>query len=180
LKWLDRVLQRWRIAKAGRYIGRDDRVLDVGCADGALFVQLEWIAQGLGIDPDTLDTQVRNIPIRRGDFPRDVPAGEEFDVIAALAVFEHIPPGDQDAFVEACRTLVKSKGRVVLSIPAPVVDHIIAALQLARVLRGMEAEQHWGFDPKATIPLFVSHGFAPQVHRRFQMGLNHLFVFTAP
>jgi 2-polyprenyl-3-methyl-5-hydroxy-6-metoxy-1,4-benzoquinol methylase len=179
LRWLDRLLQRWRIYKASRFIARGDRVLDIGCADGTLFSQLAWIEAGLGIDPNARDSVVRGIPIRRGHFPDDLAGEEGFQVVTALAVFEHVPLSEQAQFVVACRAALASGGRVVLTVPAPLVDHLISILQALRLLRGMETHEHWGFRPADTIPIFTEHGFEATLHRRFQLGLNHLFVFTA-
>ena len=179
LTWLDRRLQRARIAKAARFIEVGERVLDVGCADGSLFVQLPYIREGLGIDPEASDGEVRGIPLRRGHFPADLAADAPFDVLCALAVFEHVPEGEQAAFVGGCRQASRAGGRAVLTVPAPLVDHLIGALKALRLLHGMETHEHWGFSPAMTSGLFAERGFTLLTHRRFELGLNHLFVFRA-
>jgi hypothetical protein len=51
MKRLDRVLQQWRSAQATKFIAPNSRVLDLACADGALFLQLgDRISEGIGID----------------------------------------------------------------------------------------------------------------------------------
>jgi hypothetical protein len=45
------------------------------------------------------------------------------------------------------------------------------------LLDGMEAEAHHGFDPGSTVPVFEGAGFRTREARRFQLGLNRLFVF---
>jgi hypothetical protein len=49
-----------------------------------------------------------------------------------------------------------------------------------RVLDGMEADQHHGFQISEVEPLFVSAGLVLERHETFQAGLNHLFVFRKP
>jgi hypothetical protein len=60
------------------------------------------------------------------------------------------------------------------------VDHILAALCGLRLADGMSLEQHDGFDPRTTPEFFVPSGFVLEYRRRFQLGLNHLFVFRKP
>src|SRR5205814_5880341 len=98
VKGLDRVLQRWRIAVAAPWIPPGARVLDIGCADGALFDVLRGrIAGGVGIDPDAPAGQPRTgVRLVRGLFPADAP-DERFDVITMLAVIEHLPSDSYSA-----------------------------------------------------------------------------------
>ena len=42
---------------------------------------------------------------------------------------------------------------------------------------GMSLDEHHGFDPSTTAYIFDHHGFALEYRRKFQIGLNHLFVF---
>src|SRR4051794_5418774 len=49
----DRLLQRWRVRRALKWVPDGASVLDVGCADGALFdLGRARIRSGVGIEPD--------------------------------------------------------------------------------------------------------------------------------
>ena len=61
--------------------------------------------------------------------------------------------------------------------PHPLVDRILDVLMALHLLDGMEAEAHHGFDPGSTVPVFEGAGFRTREARRFQLGLNRLFVF---
>ena len=65
-------------------------------------------------------------------------------------------------------------------------DHAFDCITLLAVLEHVRqperlasesAEEHHGFDVAQTIPIFERAGLALRAHRRFQLGLNHLFVF---
>jgi len=179
VNWLDRALQRWRIRKASRYIPRGARVLDVGCFDGALFRILAGrTGQSVGIDPlAPQDGKINGALLIRGTFPDDLPACEPFDVLVALAIVEHLPPGSGPPFVEACAQVLQPGGLVVLTIPSPAVDTILRSLQQLHVLHGMSVEDHHGFTAAVADALFTSHGFARVCRKKFQFGLNNLLVF---
>jgi SAM-dependent methyltransferase len=180
-KTLDRLLQRWRITKARPFVPFNAKVLDVGCADAALFKILgHRVSAGLGIDPDVEPAQGSNYRIVRGLFPRDVPDESGFDTITALAVLEHIPEAGQPEFAQACFDRLRPGGCVVITVPHPFVDRIIDVLKRFRVLDGMADEEHYGFDPRRALATFEAAGLTRIVERRFQLGLNNLFVFARP
>ena len=53
MKATDRLLQRWRVRHALKWVPDGASVLDVGCADGALFHLVgARIRSGVGIEPD--------------------------------------------------------------------------------------------------------------------------------
>jgi hypothetical protein len=60
------------------------------------------------------------------------------------------------------------------------VDPLIAVLCRLRLADGMSLDEHHGFDPRTTPRIFRRHGFALEHQRRFQFGLNHLFVLYKP
>jgi len=173
---LDRLLQRIRVRQAIPQIPAGARLLDVGCADGYLFRALgPRIAGGTGIDPDAVPAETDRVRIIRGRFPDDLPDAGPFDAIAMLAVFEHIREAERPRVVEACRRLLRPGGRLVLTVPAPAVDRIVGVLRALRLAHGMDLESHHGFQPEMTPALFA--GFRLMRHERFELGLNHLFVF---
>jgi SAM-dependent methyltransferase len=180
--WLDRFLQRWRIAKARPYVTAGARVLDLGCADGALFRQLApRIGEGVGIDPE-LECSVPMGPHRliAGWFPKDLPDDRPFDVITLLAVLEHVPLDRQPQLAEDCARLLKPGGHLVVTVPSPLVDRILGVLKFLRLIHGMSLEQHYGFDVRQTPTLFTGKGLKLVKARRFQLGLNRLYVFRKP
>lgn len=179
---VDRLLQRWRIRKAAAWLPRGGRVLDIGCDDGALARQLPWLGEYVGLDPFLEHPgEVPNGRILRGRFPEDLPDGRPFDAITMLAVFEHLTPEEHGPLTRACAAALKPGGRLVMTVPSPAVDQILHVLQFLRVLDGMSVEEHHGLDVRRTPTILTAEGHLRLVKaRRFQFGLNHLFVFERP
>ena len=139
MKTLDLILQRWRIRKARRFIPKGAQVLDIGSADGALFKAMaSHLGGGLGIDP-TLNTavQVGKMQIISGFFPKDMPEVSPFDAITMLAVLEHIPDSEYMSLREGCVRFLKPGGHLIITVPSPLVDHILKVLKVFRLIDGM-------------------------------------------
>jgi SAM-dependent methyltransferase len=181
MKQLDKYLRDVRIAKARRFVRRGDVVVDVGCADGEMFERLgDTIEYGYGIDP-TLGEK-REAPgyvLYPGVFPDGLPE-ISCDLITMLAVLEHIPEGRQPEVANACRRMLNPGGRLVITVPSPKVDGILDVLGRLRVIDGMSLDEHYGFHPEHTERIFASPDFRLVERRRFQLGLNNLFVFEKP
>ena len=181
MKSLDRYLRDVRIRKARRFVKKDDVVVDVGCLDGTLFERLRGtIAYGYGVDP-TLEEK-REAPgyeLHPGHFPEALPP-VSCDVITMLAVLEHVPPAEQAGLAGACHEILNPGGRVVITVPSPRVDDILAVLTRLRLVDGMSLEEHYGFNPEDTLEVFAPPGFRLVERSAFQLGLNNLFVFEKP
>lgn len=178
MKWLDYWLQSQRTRRVVPYVTPGARVLDIACADGALFRLLDGaVGAGVGIDEGNVPPSTESVTYVRGSFPRDMPPGEPFDVIAALAIVEHVPPADQPGFAAGCANRLKSGGHLVVTVPSSRVDQILQVLTAARLVDGMSQEQHYGFDPRHAIPMFEEAGLVLERHATFELGLNHLIVF---
>jgi 2-polyprenyl-3-methyl-5-hydroxy-6-metoxy-1,4-benzoquinol methylase len=178
MKSLDRFIQRRRFAHASRYIGTGVRLLDVGTSDGALS---EWLGprvkSGVGVDPKPQGS-------RKGDnyvvLERSLPGldlDQAFDVVTLLAVIEHIPRSDQMALAEECAAVLVPGGRLVATTPAQAADRVLDALRALRLIDGMELDEHYGFAPQEVPALFEDVGLRLLHQSRFELGLNHLFVF---
>jgi 2-polyprenyl-3-methyl-5-hydroxy-6-metoxy-1,4-benzoquinol methylase len=180
MKLTDRVLQRWRIAKAKPFIAPGSQILDIGSADGALFRQLgRWKGERcLGIDPTLkADIRVDDVPLVAGCFPKDMPAVEPFDVITLLAVLEHFPPSEYENLQGGCIKFLKPGGRLIITVPSAAVDRILAVLKFLRLIDGMSLEEHHGYQVEQTTAIFPAKSFRLLRRKGFQLGLNNLFVF---
>ncbi len=178
MRLLDRVLQRWRIARASPWLDAGAEVLDVGCADGALFRHLRRLGAGLGVEPTLGATRaVGRSELRPGLVPDAVPPGRTFDAVTLLAVLEHVPATAQRALADACADLVRPGGVAVVTVPAPAVDHLLALLRHLRLVDGMSLDEHFGFEPDQVPRIFTAPRWELVRHQTFQLGLNNLFVF---
>ena len=180
MKVLDRVLQKWRIGMVRPHVRTGARVLDIGSAhDGQLFLQVPGIGAFVGIDPDIEANHdiASNARLLRGHFPQALESGEPFDVITMLAVLEHVPPPEQKVLAANCARHLVPGGKVILTVPSPAVDAILAMLRFVGLVDGMTLEQHYGFKPSQARRVFEDAGLRMVHHRRFQTGLNNLFVF---
>lgn len=179
MKYLDRVLQRLRIAKARPFIAPGSRVLDIGSLDGALFQDLGIPLGGaMGIDPTLRESRrVGDVPLIAGWFPKDMPRVEPFDAIVMLAVLEHFAAGDYASLREGCVQFLRPGGHLIITVPSPKVDYILKVLLTLRLIDGMSLEEHHGYDVRETTRIFPPPDFELVRHQRFQLGLNNLFVF---
>jgi 2-polyprenyl-3-methyl-5-hydroxy-6-metoxy-1,4-benzoquinol methylase len=155
-------------------------VLDVGCYDDSLFRSLGTrLGYGVGLDP-LLEQRIDHERYRMepGAFPDARPNDGPFDVITMLAVLEHVDDSDIEKWAGTCRELLVPRGLVVATVPQPFVDKILDVLMRMRVADGMEVGQHHGMAPEGVVAAFTRAGFDVVMARRFQFGLNNLFVFS--
>jgi cyclopropane fatty-acyl-phospholipid synthase-like methyltransferase len=181
MKWLDNYLQYRRFKAAEKHIPPKSTLLDIGCNRGEFFVYLsKKQVRGTGLDPlceNPVSELPQNVALIKSNFPAENLAGKKFDTITALAVFEHIPHKEQEIFAKTCHELLCEHGKIIITVPSPLVDYILHTLRFFRLIDAMSLEQHHGFDPRETAPLFKKAGFKLARHRRFEFGLNNLFVF---
>lgn len=171
------------MSQAVRFVRPGSRVFDIGCHDGELFRLIgPALREGVGLDPalaGPLDGP--NYVLRPGSFPADAPDEEgTYDTVCALAVLEHLRPAEAPEFAAVVARLLCPGGEVILTVPSPAVDRMLDAMIAVRVLDGMEADAHHGFQVAEVTPLFCGAGLVLERHERFQLGLNHLFVFRKP
>lgn len=179
MKWLDRYLQNQRIKKAKDYIPEGSNVLDIGSDDGILFKKVKNIKSGIGIEPKIEKEIVGdNFRIIKGYFPNDC-AGQKFHVITLLAVLEHISPGELQKLGLDCYHTLHTNGLVIITVPSPKVDLLLTMFQKLKLIDGMSLEEHHGFKVTDTSNIFSEDRFKLIAHKKFQMGLNNLFVFQA-
>jgi 2-polyprenyl-3-methyl-5-hydroxy-6-metoxy-1,4-benzoquinol methylase len=179
MTWLDTYLQGRRISQARAFLAPGDRVLDIGSVDGAMFEALDFLGEGcLGIDP-TLGAPVtrKNYRLLPGYFPQDMPATGPFDAVTMLAVLEHFPKEAYNSLGEGCWRFLKPGGVIIITVPSPRVDKILAILQKMRLVHGMSLEEHHGYEVRHTSEIFSLPCFRQICHRTFQFNLNNIFVF---
>lgn len=174
---LDRMLQQWRMRVAAPWIPDGARILDIGCHRGEFLNYLgPRIVDSVGIDPLAPELNTDNYRLIASKL-EDYTGFEtnSFDVVVLLATLEHIRNVDEVAF--ECARLLKPQGRVVLTVPNPIVDQLLRALKRFGLLEGMSIEEHQGLNPNTLPDLFNKASFSMQTRRGFQFGLNNLFVF---
>jgi SAM-dependent methyltransferase len=180
MRSLDRVLQNWRARVARPWIPQGAHVLDIGCHRGEFLSSLgARIGPSVGLDPLTEPQATPRYRLLQQMFtpPTEFPDAS-FDAVVMLATLEHIR--DKDPLARECWRLLRPGGRVIITVPSNLVDVIVHFLCKLRLADGMSLDEHHGYDPITTPEVFGRHGFALERWRRFQLGLNHLFVLRKP
>ena len=180
MKYLDRTIRDIRIGKARRFLRPGDRLLDIGCVDQT-FLKLvtPMVKRAAGIDPLAEPSRDGKLEVVKGTIPGEHPFKEgEFDCITLLAAMERIT--DKEALAKECFRLLAPGGRVILTVPHPLVDTILAGLVKLGLVEGTSIETRHAFDPRQTPGLFASAGFRLGQAESFEFGLNRLFVMEKP
>lgn len=112
---------KWEHAQAAEHIGKGDRVLELGCANGNFLERIrderEAIVAGTEInEAAAAQARGRGIEMYTGPLPEIAKkhAGN-FDLVCSFQVLEHI--SDVKAFIEGSLTLLKSGGRLIIGVP---------------------------------------------------------------
>jgi 2-polyprenyl-3-methyl-5-hydroxy-6-metoxy-1,4-benzoquinol methylase len=153
------------------------RVLDFGCASGRL---AEWCRPdayvGVDIDVASLEIARRRHPSFR--FAAELPTGELFDTIVALAVIEHVK--DPAALLSTLGALLRPAGRVVITTPDPRLGWAHAAGARVRLFSREANEEHEELLGRARMTEVADEAGLSVAHfRRFLLGANQLFLLVA-
>ncbi len=179
MKKIDYILQNERIRQAKKFI-IGTSILDIGCHHGELFKSLLKTKKisGDGID-DVLKEVIKteNYTLFPGYFPDNFTSNKTYDAITLLAVLEHIPIEKTKENVSLFHKLLNDKGRVIITIPSKQVDAILSVLLFFKLIDGMDLEHHQDFDREEIKEIFIKNGFTLLEEKRFELGLNILYVF---
>jgi SAM-dependent methyltransferase len=109
-----------RLARVKQYLGKNKRVLDVGCSAGHFLAIIKpYVKEAVGLEYSldnaafvrkTLGVKVYTEPIEKTDLPK-----KYFDVIFCLQTFEHMP--DPVHFLESVKPYLKRGGMIYLEVP---------------------------------------------------------------
>lgn len=179
MKKIDYILQKERIRQAKKFI-IGTTILDIGCHYGELFESVLKTKKILGEGIDDVLKQVistEHYTLFPGYFPQDFKSTKTFDTITLLAVLEHIPIEKTRENAALFNKLLNDKGRVIITIPSKKVDTILAVLLFFKLIDGMDIEHHQDFDRELIKDIFLANGFQLLVEKKFQLGLNNVFVF---
>lgn len=179
---LDNFIRYWRVRVALKNRPEImENIFDIGCDDGYLLQKLSHITKRQdGVDPRLKTNSVSNhSEIKKSFFPsavEDYQMQGTYDAIFALAVFEHFSERDIRQSASVIARMLSPEGRLIITVPHPFVDKILAVLNFMHLIDGQALDEHHGFDPDALLTYFS--GSLRLVKRgRFQLGLNNIFVF---
>jgi 2-polyprenyl-3-methyl-5-hydroxy-6-metoxy-1,4-benzoquinol methylase len=170
MKKLDCFLQRYRYRKARPEV--KGRVLDIGCYDGSFLNELPGKGhQGIDARLEAIRPGLEQVELAKYQ-PQ-----QAFDTITCLATYEHFDHSNTQAFWDLAKRYVTPFGRVVMTVPHPLVDPIISAGKKLGLLDGMDEHQHRDVIHQSVLAKAHTHGFNLLKFERFQFGLNRLYVF---
>lgn len=165
-------LRRRRISAAASLLRGS--VLDIGCGIGAITTLCKPSGYaGLDIDSESLSIARRLHPNYR--FISDLPVGEHFDTVCALAVIEHLP--DPSSHICAWTDCMAPHGRMILTSPHPSLEWVHAVGARIGLFSHHASEEHVQLiDLRRMKELAGKCGLQLSLYRRFLCGANQLFV----
>lgn len=178
--WLSPLLRSRRIHAVLPFL-QEGNVLDYGCGTGELARYISDVRY-LGVDRDQ-----PSVDIARARFPQHrfltsdeflaASPGSPFDVVAGLAVIEHLPSPYQ--WLCQLKALLSEKGRVVLTTPDPRLQWAHSLGARVRLFSEEAAEEHQSLLDGERLRRLAGDAEFTVVHlRRFLFGCNQLCVLA--
>jgi SAM-dependent methyltransferase len=157
---------------------RGGRLLDIGCGPDPLFLLKTRFKYKYGLDASLGENLPKgNIIFERFDLEKEKRLSFEsdfFDVVALLAVIEHIDPLHLPAVLKEIRRVLRPGGRLIITTPSPAAEKplkLMAALGLVdfRKLSGHRAS----YSKTALLDCLRGAGFAGE---KIEFGYFELFL----
>lgn len=158
------------------------KLLDIGCDQGYIIPYLPEGIEYFGIERnETLFNKARTRYPQHSFFHMDVTADStikikptDFDTILMIAVIEHMDkPMD---VLDKLRSMLNKKGRIVITSPSRKSHKLLVMLSHLGLARKDKHEHQSYVNNKTMSRLFVPGKFKLILHKRFQFGLNQLWV----
>jgi len=147
---LETFLSHQRMKIANKLIKEHDKngtILDIGCGTYPKFLINSNFNLKFGIDKEINNIEIKNqgIKLINHDILMDskLPFQKEsFDVIAMLAVIEHIKFDNINKVLKNCYSLLKEKGIIIITTPAKRSDSLLKIMAKLNLVSKQEIEEH--------------------------------------
>jgi demethylmenaquinone methyltransferase/2-methoxy-6-polyprenyl-1,4-benzoquinol methylase len=145
--------QRYKIAKKQiKLVHQRERILDIGCGSYPFFLTTVDFSERYGMDRmvqtnKNVYKEVHGITLINYDFENEqkLPFQNDFfDVISALAVFEHIEPGSLVKIHREIHRILKPGGVYIMTTPAFWTDRLLRFLAKIHLISDVEIKDHKG------------------------------------
>lgn len=162
LKRLDGFLQRWRMRQIARRVPPGARVLDIDAPRRIFELMSHRIGAGVEMAPHRPRDRTDRYELRPVEFETRLPFEDESFV--AILSMDVRASGRARVDCPECHRVLEPDGRVILTVPQPLVDRIVDILVMMRLADGMSLEEHHGFDLRPARDL-RGRGFRVRVPR---------------
>ncbi len=170
------LLRQWRRRMARPYLR--GRVLDYGCHTGMLTSMCRPSAY-VGVDVNEHALEVARSAHPEFEFDTKVSEHERFDVVAGLAVIEHVD--DPLDLLIRWSNMLAPGGTIVLTTPYPSYEWVLMLGAKLGLLSIHHVEEHKELlDRGRLLELASQAGLVPVAYRRFMFGGNQLLVLRKP
>ena len=174
-------LERRRNRLAAAYAA--GKVLDLGCGPSPILAYLDPEQPYVGVDIKRELIERLQSSTRRADtrfYCADIKdyvekTGETFDTIFMIALIEHMQ--DPGWVLKSVLNLMENGGSLVITTPSPLADRLHGLLARINMTSKEAVEGHCSIlSRRAMGDLMAGIGLEITSYRRFEMGLNQLFV----
>jgi len=176
MNFFDMILSKMRYSKVKKYIKKEFVVADIGCYKDAWFLRSvsKEIKKGYGFDLKAENKKEDNIEIISINLEgkNTLKYKEEFDLVIALALLEHLSEPEQ--FLKNISFCLKKGGIIVLTTPSPRAKPLLEflAYKLHLISEDSIREHKTYFSKQHLINTLSKTGFSIIEFKKFQFGLN--------
>jgi SAM-dependent methyltransferase len=178
---LDKFLANCRLSAVGKYIKKNDVILDIGCGVQHYLLSRfrHKFSLGYGLDYDVKDCQQGNLRLVNYKYEGSLPLKENFfDKVFLVAVLEHVEEKNVGPLFFEFFRILKKNGRVAITTPTPRSKPLLEFIAFKLKLVAPEEvtdHKHYYLAEEIRI-LAEKSGLRLIKVKYFQLGFNCLYI----